>query len=268
MFNCVFQRMTFSDPRSYGCVFYRAICRLHSSTDSRHASAEIEKLIRSSVVRLVLWRRPYAIVWPVIERIIQSFNRVRWAWAGSHIREELRKIIPSLAYFNAATAVKTEGSVVGVVASVAHSSPHSKFWCEAHAVRLTAGGGFFFSEATTRSRSAFPQACRSGAMGRTAIALAYPKPFFVGDGEKASEPQALNCRAHTEASATLSKTALHIIEECFRRLSAVALEYPLGVIGAGYSGKHSEFSTGNGFLFHGNTRYVGNYYISRGHLYV
>jgi hypothetical protein len=72
-------------------------------------------------------KQPDAVRWFVVSVHIHSFDRVVPRRARTHVSEEVPEVVPTVAYFDAATAVVFEVRVVRVVATLHYSFPRDVF---------------------------------------------------------------------------------------------------------------------------------------------
>lgn len=80
-------------------------------------------MVPRTIAALRLACVPCAIVWPVREIAIASFQREFWGWLRTHVGIKFRKVTPSVADANAARAVSVEHFIAWVGASVPHIRP-------------------------------------------------------------------------------------------------------------------------------------------------
>jgi len=77
----------------------------------------------SSVERLLLRRRPYAVIWRISQVIIKTLNGLSMR-SFSHIRQKVGKIIPPFAYGDATSSISPELRVLLTGTPLLHSDPH------------------------------------------------------------------------------------------------------------------------------------------------
>lgn len=119
---------------------------------------------------------PTAIGWFVIAIVVDSFNRVRWAWFWSHVGDEaLKRRDPALANLDAASAVAFEAANVRIQAPVFHVLPASPLSCVAPAVTERMGLRGIYVKATATLGFSGAEVSRADNSLAPAITLASPR---------------------------------------------------------------------------------------------
>lgn len=130
-------------------------------TDCHKLAAVGKSATTATVVRLLLWIGPTAILWGIAQRIVPTLDRRPLERLLPHIGKKCREIIsPFFANRNAATAVVGIVGTIGVEASLAHVHPCRVLGRVGVSMLESAGAGFFgaqtsagFSAASTKQES-------------------------------------------------------------------------------------------------------------------
>jgi len=95
--------------------------------------------IRATVVPLLLYRSPSAIIWFIITVIIDTIQRVRWVRSWAHILiKSLKRHRPSFTYPDTPAAIMVVVLIILFCASMNHGVPGFVFWRPPHAVNPVA----------------------------------------------------------------------------------------------------------------------------------
>jgi hypothetical protein len=131
----------------------------------------------SSVLRLLTFRRPVAVVRFVIAAVVDPINRMFRRRPMAHVGEEIGVIAPTFANRNASGAVVFIAGAFGIIAPLANGNPSLPFW---RSVTFSVKRPFterFATKAPARSGAAHSQIMTESEVARPALAAA--KPFLI-----------------------------------------------------------------------------------------
>lgn len=200
-----------------------------------------------SIRRLLVMCRPSAIAWLVVAVVVDSVNRVAWG-PSSHISEEVFELLPSLAHFDAASAVILVFMVFHILATRNHSQPNVVLRGARHSVDREASKGSLGTQ--TSAASTLPHDYMIAPCLCGVAAITGKQPVLVScalDRNKSAEALTgdvlQNTAAPTRGAAAAASAVSSPKSRAFHNHDgpAVAFAFPIGAsVSASVKTEHSE----------------------------
>ena len=126
-----FRKRPFNIPSAYIYAFVGAVARnIQFSTPYTQRLGAVLIVNHKRfllVIHLLNQSAPFTVFRRIVTIIVDSFYRMPWRWPLAHIREEISKVIPSVADVYSAPTILSKFGVIRIITAISHSTPYTVF---------------------------------------------------------------------------------------------------------------------------------------------